>query len=105
MGMCKPSGGVNKVYGPFGKNIKEIEGCVPNSRTDYYDEVTGELLQQRLYDAEGKAIWDRDWKHNDSNNTHTFPHDHYWDWEKNSGHPPRLEYVGPNGEKININYC
>ncbi len=27
MGMCKPSGGVNKVYGPFGKNIKDIEGC------------------------------------------------------------------------------
>ena len=106
MGMCKPSGGINEpIYGPFGKNIKDIEGCPPNSRTDYYDEITGELLQQRWYDAEGKAIWDRDWNHNDSNNTHTFPHDHYWGWEKNKEHPPRLEYIGPNGEKTNMNYC
>jgi len=36
MGMCKPSGGINPPeYGPFGKNIKEIEGCTPNSRTDF----------------------------------------------------------------------
>ena len=104
MGMCKPSGGVNKVYGPFGKNIKDIEGCTPNSRTDYYDEVTAELLQQRWYDAEGKAVWDRDWSHNDSNNTHTFPHDHYWDWKKSNEHPPRPEYIGPGGEKTNKNY-
>ena len=106
MGMCKPSGGINEpVYGPFGKNIKDIEGCPPNSRTDYFDEATGELLQQRWYDAEGKAVWDRDWKHNDSRRTHKFPHDHYWDWEKNKGHPPRIEYKGPNGEKTNKNYC
>ena len=78
MGMCKPSGGVNKVYGPFGKNIKDIEGCTPNSRTDYYDEATGELLQQRWYDAEGKAIWDRDWTH--GGGEHEWPHDHYWIW-------------------------
>lgn len=56
MGMCKPSGGVKKVYGPYGKNIKEIKGCPPNSRTNYYDELTGKLIQQRWYDAEGKAI-------------------------------------------------
>lgn len=106
MGMCKPSGGINEpVYGPFGNNIKDIEYCAPNTRTDYYDEVIGELLQQRWYDAEGKAIWDRDWNHNDSNNTHAFPHDHYWDWEKNGEHPPRPEYAGSNGEKTNMNYC
>lgn len=105
MGMCQPSGGINVEEGPFGSNIKDIEGCDPNSRTDYYDEETGELLQQRWYDAEGKALWDRDWHHNDSNNTHTFPHDHYWDWKKNNKHPLRYEYIGPNGEKTNMNYC
>lgn len=106
MGMCKPSGGINKPeYGPFGKNIKDVVGCTPNSRTDYFDEVTGKLLQQRWYDADGKAEWDRDWSHGDSNNTHTFPHDYYWDWEKNKVHPPRPEYLAPNGEKTNKNYC
>lgn len=103
MGMCKPSGGVIKIYGPYGKNIKDIIG-VPNSRVDYYDEVTGELLQQRWFDAEGRAIWDRDWKHGDSNNTHTFPHDHYWNWEVNPDHPTRIKYIGPNGETINDLY-
>ena len=104
MGMCKPSGGINPpAYGPFGKNIKDIEGCTPNSRTDYYDEKTGELLQQRWYDAEGKAIWDRDWAHGNKHK-HAFPHDHYWDWE-NPEHADRLKYIGPNGEKTNMNYC
>ena len=106
MGMCKPSGGINSpVFGPFGGNIKEIEGCAPNSRTDYYDEKTGQLLQQRWYDAEGKAMWDRDWGHKDSNNSHVFPHDHFWQWDKNKLHPPRSEYKGPNGERMNSNYC
>ena len=106
MGMCKPSGGINSpIYGPFGKNIPDIEGCSPNSRTDYYVEKTGELLQQRWYDSDGKAIWDRDWKHNDSHHNHTFPHDHYWDWLKDKVHPPRPEYIGPNGEKTNMHYC
>lgn len=104
MGMCKPSGGVKRVVGPYGRNIHEISGETPNSRTDYYDEITGKLLQQRWYDSEGKAVWDRDWDHKDSNNTHTFPHDHYWDWKKNGEHPPRPEYIGPNGEKTNKNY-
>ena len=103
MGMGKPSGGIKTQLGKIG-SLKAYGD--PNTRIDLYNiENPNELLQQRWYDAEGKAIWDRDWKHNDSNNTHTFPHDHYWDWEKNSEHPPRLEYVGPNGEKINMNYC
>ena len=49
MGTCKPSGGISKIYGPYGKNIKDIEGCPPNSRTDYYDKETEKLLQQRWY--------------------------------------------------------
>lgn len=102
MGMCKPSGGVNKVNGPFGKNIKEIEGCTPNSRTDYYDEVTGELLQQRWYDAKGKTSWNRDWKHKDNNlqKPHKFPHDHPWDWSKKK---PRQDY--DREREINTYYC
>ena len=105
MGMCKPSGGINEpIYGPFGKNIKDIDGCAPNSRTDYFDEITKKLLQQRWYDADGKAIWDRDWNHGNKHN-HIFPHDHYWEWEKNNVNPPRSEYKGPNGEKTNPNYC
>ena len=60
--MCKPSGGLNDpIRGPYGKSIKEIDDQTPNTRTDYYDEKTGELLQQWWYDADGKAIWDRDW--------------------------------------------
>ncbi len=105
MGMCKPSGGITKIYGPYGKNNKDIEGCPPNSRTDYYDKETEKLLQQRWYDNDGKAIWDRDWDHNDSTHTHPFPHDHFWEWTKNNIHPPRPEYKGPNDEKINKHYC
>ena len=60
---------------------------------------------QRWYDNDGKAIWDRDWDHNDSTHTHTFPHDHFWEWTKNNIHPPRPEYKGPNDEKINKHYC
>ena len=43
------------------------------------------------------AIWDRDWKHGDSNNSHTFPHDHPWDWTKKN---PRQKPVPKND-----NYC
>ena len=82
MGMCKPSGGVKIIYGPYRENIKKISGETPNSRTDYYDEVTGKLLQQRWYDAEGKAVWDRDWDHPDPKGNHKFPHDHSWDYSK-----------------------
>ena len=81
MGMCKPSGGVKVLKGKYGRSIKEVVST-PNSRIDYYDEDTGELLQQRWYDSSGKAMLDRDWKHYDPNNTHKFPHDHIWDWTK-----------------------
>ena len=103
MGMCNLSGGVTPVYGPYGKNIEDIEDCAPNSRTDYFDEVTGKLLQQRWYDSEGRAAWDRDWDHGNKHKD-TFPHDHYWEWEKDKKHPPRPKYFGPSGEKINKHY-
>lgn len=95
MGMCKPSGGVKKVYGPYGRNIKEATGETPNSRTDYHDEKTGELLQQRWYDSDGLAIWDRDWNHGNKHK-HTFPHDHPWDWTKEVPRQPSVDYINKN---------
>ncbi|MDF9825384.1 hypothetical protein M2475_001839 [Breznakia sp. PF5-3] len=58
----------------------------PNSSTDLYDKNTKELLQRRFYDENGNVIKDIDFKHNDPNNNHIFPHEHYLDWTKN---PPR----------------
>ena len=103
MGMCKPSGGKFDVYGPFGRNIKLIRDGIPNSRTDYYDENTGKLLQQRWYDANGDAIWDRDWDHGNGNGSHKFPHDHYWNFQKPQD--PRPKYVGPDDENTNLDFC
>ena len=102
MGMCIPSGGVFDVYGPYRHNIDEVFGFVPNSRIDYYDEITGKLLQRRWFDADGNAVWDRDYDHNNSKGNHVFPHDHYWrhGYKKN-----RPEYKGENGELTNPNYC
>ena len=101
MGMCKLSGGIEKIYGPYKHSLPQKGKS--NSRRDYYDEKTGKLLQQRWYDSEGKAILDRDWDHGNKH-THTFPHDHFWVWENDNIHPSRIAYVGPNGEKINNNY-
>ncbi len=53
--MCKPSGGIKKVFGPYRGNIDTLEDT-PNSRTDYYDEDTGKLLQQRWYGPDGAAV-------------------------------------------------
>ena len=102
MGMCKPSGGIKNVYGPYRSNIKPLIDT-PNTRTDYYDEKTGKLLQQRWYDHNGAAVWDRDWDHNDPFKNHTFPHDHYWKYLKNKNDRP--EYIGPNNEKTKTSYC
>lgn len=101
MGMCKPSGGIKKVFGPYRSNIKLIEDT-PNSRTDYYDEDTGKLLQQRWYGPDGQAIWDRDWDHGNKHK-HKYPHDHYWNYS--NGKAERPEYKGPDGEDTNLDYC
>ena len=100
MGMCKPSGGKVDVYGRYGSNIKSIWSEKPNIRIDYYDEKTGKLLQQRWYGPDGVAIWDRDWDHNNSDGTHIFPHDHYWDFTKPPG-KQRPKW----GTEINTDYC
>ena len=97
MGMCKPSGGINSVVGKIG-DLKRIG--TPNSRTDLYNEQ-GELIQQRWYGPDGRAILNRDWKHKDNNpqNPHKFPHDHPWDWNQKV---PRLKYNENRG--INTDY-
>ena len=105
MGMCKPSGGINEpIYGKVGQNIPGSFGP-PNTRTDLYNiDNPKELLQQRWYGPDGRNLWDRDWKHNDSHHNHTFPHDHYWDWIKPPG-KQRPPYKGPNGEDTKNSYC
>ncbi len=90
MGMCKPSGGINTVFGKIG-DLKALG--LPNSRVDLYDSETGELLQQRWYDSNGKAVLNRDWKHSNKGTKHIFPHDHHWDWSKTI---PRGKYIDGN---------
>lgn len=103
MGMCKPSGGKKSLLGPYRHNIDKTKES-SNIRVDYYDETIGQLLQQRWYGPDGRAIWDRDWDHGNQHN-HTFPHDHIWEWKTCKDHPPRPQYNGSHGEKINEEYC
>lgn len=84
MGMCKPSGGIEKIYIKFGRNIPGSNGTY-NTRTDAYNiDNSDELLQQRWYGPDGKNFWDIDWKHKTENpkNPHKYPHDHSWNWSK-----------------------
>ena len=92
MGMCKPSGGEIKRVGKVGS--LKVMG-MPNTREDLYD-YNGNLLQQRWFGADGKAIHNRDWLHGGK---HTFPHDHIWDYSKLN---PRQPY---EGEGIDEKYC
>jgi hypothetical protein len=50
----------------------------PNSSTDLLDE-NGDIKQRRYYDEKGRVEKDIDYKHQDDG-THTFPHEHNWDW-------------------------
>lgn len=98
MGMCKPSGGKFTKTGKIGE-LKSTGS--PNTRIDLYDE-NGNLIQQRWYGPDGRAVWNRDWKHKDSNpkKPHKFPHDHPWDWDKKC---PRLDY--DEDRETNDDYC
>ena len=95
MGMFKTSCKVEKLYGCFGRNIPWRK-YKPFTRIDFYDEKTGELLQQRWYNEKGIEVWDRDWKHGDSNNTHIFPHDHPWDHTKKKSRQFAVDYINKN---------
>lgn len=94
MGMCKPSGGKFSQSGKIG-DLKATG--VPNTRIDLFDE-NGDLIQHRWYGPDGKAIWNRDWKHKNKGGEHKFPHDHPWDWTKIK---PRQDFL----DEINDNFC
>lgn len=72
MGMCKPSGGVEKVVGRQGSLNRWGK---PNFRYDLYNK-NGEKIQSQWYDAEGKVLHNRDYKHAGKNKGIPFPHDH-----------------------------
>ena len=82
MGMCKVSGGIKKFIGRIG-NLPN-EDMPANSKAELYDEHEN-LIQERWYDSEGDAYWNRDWRHSGKG---PFPHDHDWDWGRN---PPRTK--------------
>lgn len=96
MGMCKPSGGKISQTGSIGSLKKD---GLPNTRIDLFNE-NGELILQRWYGPDGRAILNRDWKHPNKGGEHKFPHDHPWDWNKKI---PRLNY--DENREINIDYC
>ena len=97
MGMCKLSGGIKSETGKIG-DLKATGD--PNSRIDLKNEQD-ELLQQRWYGPDGRAILNRAWKHKDDNpkKPHKFPHDHPWDWNQKK---PRQDY--DENREINTNY-
>ena len=67
---------------------------------ELYDE-NGELLSQRWYGPDGRALLNRDWKHSDKGKEkHKFSHDHPWDWSKNK---PRGNY--DQSREIDENFC
>ncbi|MDO4302234.1 MAG: RHS repeat-associated core domain-containing protein, partial [Clostridia bacterium] len=63
------------------KNEKDNSGLErtgdPNSSTDLYDSQ-GNLKQRRYYGSDGYAEKDIDYSHANGNNSHEFPHEHYW---------------------------
>lgn len=37
-------------------------------------------MQIQYYDSEGEAFEDDDYAHSNGDNSHSFPHNHIWDW-------------------------
>lgn len=91
MGMCKPSGGINKSVGKLGSLDRR---GTPNTRTDLYNE-NGEIIQQRWYDPNGWAIHNRDYTH-----AYPRPHDHYWNWDEEKGPQRSREHSA-----VDDNFC
>jgi len=89
MGMCKVSGGINKFVGRIG-SLKG-RGDADSKSELYSDEAMDNLIQERWYDSNGDAFWNRDWEHGGD---HEFPHDHDWDWERKI--PRGEEHLKPN---------
>lgn len=68
-----------------GERSLPARGQDPYSSKDLKDS-DGDIKQRRYYGEDGNAEMDIDYKHEDGDNSHTFPHRHDWDWSKN---PPR----------------
>ncbi len=81
-----PSGGIVIVHGRRG-DLPIVSSHI-NSRYDLY--VNGVKVQSRWFDANGFAIRNRDFDHQDAHNNHEFPHDHRW---YNKG-----EYIDKHGQ-------
>ncbi|MEK4151735.1 T7SS effector LXG polymorphic toxin [Carnobacterium sp. FSL E2-0243] len=71
------------------KNGLESEG-EPNSSQDLLN-PDGSVKQRRYYDKNGDILEDIDYNHTD-NGTHTFPHRHKWDWNKQPPRQPESKY-------------
>jgi hypothetical protein len=84
MGMCKPSGGIEKVTGRLGD--LPTKGA-PNSRKDLYNK-NGEKIQSRWYDSDGNVTHNRDYIHGGKDKGIPFPHDHEW-YRNENGKPER----------------
>lgn len=80
-----PSGGVTIVYLKGHGSLPPIGK--PNSRVDLY--IDDRKKQSRWYDFEGRAMRNRDYFHQNGDNTHFFPHDHIWDWNASQPRSPR----------------
>lgn len=66
-----------------GENTSLPANGEPNSSTDL-EEPDGSLKQRRYFGPDGKAEKDIDYKHSNGDGTHSFPHNHKWDWSKAS---------------------
>lgn len=91
MGMCKPSGGVEKVTGRLGSFDRWGK---PNYRYDLYNE-RGEHIQSRWYGPNGAAIHNRDYNHGGK------IHDHEWIFDDQKGPIRSIGHDLP----IDPNYC
>lgn len=91
MGMCKPSGGINRYVGKLGSLPRR---SIPNTRTDLYNE-NGDLIQQRWYGADGWAVHNRDYNHG-----YPRPHDQYWNLDNEKGPQRSKEH-----SNVDDNFC
>lgn len=92
MGMCKPSGGVEKEVGKLGSLPRKYKK--PNVRVDLYNDKR-ELIQQRWYGADCWVVHNRDYNHG-----YPRPHDHYWNWNANKGPQRSKEHSA-----VDDNFC
>lgn len=71
-----PSRITERIDGRYGD--LPVRGADADARYDLY--IDDERVQSRWYDDEGKVVRNRDYRHQDPKNDHSFPHDHNWNW-------------------------